>query len=269
MGNKKLIIFVILLCFVVFFSCKRELPGLNESLFANTQVERMAKAIGNNNLKELNTILQNESANINFQEQKYGNTILMFAVGNDRVDAIKILLKHGADPNIQSWYDSSNATILAAEDYFQSCDTSIMHELIKHNANLNIVQHINRTYENGMHTNLKTTPLLIAIKNNCFNMVKCLVNNGANINVKIDSTGFGAIADAIIYENLGIAKYLIVEKRAKIPPYCFTREFQGVQQKLSVIDLLNEKDYDKSEANYKLKQEILNYLKSSESGADK
>lgn len=259
MENKKVAIISFFL--IINISCNRELPGLNKKLFSNTPVQSVAEAISNNDLRTLREILIKRNEMINFQESKYGNTVLMFAVANGKADAIEILLDNRADPNKQSPYDNSNAMTLAAEDYPQTCDTNIMHKLIKHNANVNVIQHINRIYENGMHTDIKITPLMTAAKNGCMNMVRCLVDNGANIDLYVYYQGYSAITTAIIADNLDIARYFIIEKKASIPKYCYIRALGKEEEKrMSITDLLIEKEYDKSDPNYKLKVEILNYL---------
>jgi hypothetical protein len=103
---------------------------------------------------------------------------------------------------------------------------------------------------------------MVAAKNNCLGIVKVLLNAGADINMYTYYPGYGAITEALIHDNIEIAKYLIIDKGAKIPDYCFIRNRgEKDEQKLTIIDMLNEQHYEPNTNNDKYKKEIIAYLK--------
>ena len=239
------------------------LPGFDFKLFKNTPAAQLADAVEDEDIEEIRNILRNKSVDVDFKEPKYGHTLLMLAVADDKQKSTAELLEAGANPNLRSNYGDDNALTISIEYNDGNCDTMILRSLIHHWTDLNAVRNIDRIESNGMHTVIKDTPLMMAARNDCFPIVKCLVENGADINKYTYYDGFSAITESIIHDNLSITKYLLIDKQADIPQYCFIR-FEGKpnEQKLTLTDLLNEEKFDVGSQNYKLRETILEYLNS-------
>ena len=73
-------------------------------------------AIIADNIEIVGYLIEKDKKNLNLQDSKYGETPLMCAVVNGKVDIIKILLDHGADVNIKNKF---NKTVL---DYAETCE---------------------------------------------------------------------------------------------------------------------------------------------------
>ena len=135
--------------------------------------------------------------------------------------------------------------------------------MIDYHGDVNYIQSIDRIENTGAHSLVKRTALMIASRNNCLGIIKVLVNAGADVNKYTYYQGYGAITESLIQDNLEIAKYLIIDKQAKIPEYCYIRnKGEKDELKLTITDMLNEQHYDPGSANYRYKEEIINYLKS-------
>lgn len=125
--------------------------------------------------------------------------ILSSGIGSEEVAAL--LLKHGADPNMQS--DEGHTALMTVSDS-EIENESFVNLLLNANADVNIVNkigmtalhsassrgHINivkRLLENKSDPNIGTneaTPLLLTISNNHLEIAKILLDAGANPNVK-------------------------------------------------------------------------------------
>jgi len=262
MGNKMFVLF----CGIIYLqSCNTTnyLPAFDFELFSNTPVKELAKAVENENVQIINQILKDTLIKVDYQEQKFGHTLLMLAIANNKIKSVDALLKNKANPNLSTKNKEDNSWSIATENYPNLCDTSILSLLADFNTDINFIQNIDRVEHNGMHSVVKRTLLMIAVRNDCYAISKFLIDKGANINVYTYYDGYGAITEGIIHNNINIVKYLIIDKKAIVPKYCYIRDKGGKnEQKLTVTDLLKEQQYDKETENYKLREEIINYLKS-------
>lgn len=105
---------------------------------------------------------------ININKLYYGYSYLYYAYQHKKIKIIKYLIKHGANINILNYYDD---TLL-----FTACqnnDYKMIKYLIKHNANINITN------------NHKMTPLMIIIINkpNAFKIIKLLLKHNADTTI--------------------------------------------------------------------------------------
>lgn len=239
------------------------MPGFDFKLFKNTPVWELAKAVEKEDTSRITMILKDRSIKVDYHDPKLGNTLLMLAVTNHKKKSIIKLLEAGANPNERDYSDNATPLLYACEYHTDDCDTSILNMLIKRQADVNFIQNIDRIEDNGAHSIVKATVLMIAVESGCLNMVKVLLNSGADINRYTYNDGYGAITVGLIQDNLQIVKYLIIDKQARIPAYCFIRnEGEKDEQRLTITDMLNEQHYDSSSDNFKYKEEIIGYLKS-------
>jgi len=156
-------------------------------------------AIHNNDSDFMNTLIAN-GADVN---TKYpgGETLLQSAAITGRTDSVKLLLQAGADIN-------------AANDRGQ---TSLHYPLDIKNSNYKKYKLSKDTLElllaNGADVNLKDragrTPLHLAAESADGDIVKLLLNKGANVNAKDDESGFTALHHAARLGKKNVAELLI------------------------------------------------------------
>lgn len=238
------------------------MPGFDYKLFKNTPVWELAKAVEKEDTNQIVIILKDTTLKIDYHERKFGNTLLMLAVASNKKKAVKKLLEYGANPNEKDYFNNSTSIVFACEYHSDDCDTIILKMLIEHHSDVNFIQKIDRIEDNGAHSFVCETVLMTAVKINCLNIIKILVDAGADINKYTYYEGYGAITEALIQDNIAIAKYLIIDRHAKIPEYCNIRNRgEKDEQKLTITAMLNEREYDHNSDNYKYKKEIINYLK--------
>lgn len=53
---------------------------------------------------------------VNYRESKFGQTLLMLAINNDKYESAKALLEVGANPNLSDRSEGSNAVIESARN---------------------------------------------------------------------------------------------------------------------------------------------------------
>ena len=228
-------------------------PGYEFELFKNTSIWNLAKAVRDEDTSEINKILNNKTVNIDFQEPKFGNTLLLLSVSNGKVLSVKVLLEHGANLDI---LDSDHMAAIHEATQFidlRKNVTQILELLLKHGANPNMPA--NSTMDSSY------TPLTGAIEN--LECTKILLNYGADVYYKTGNEypvwKSLLILDAPFDENILVAKYLIIDKKIKVPdPIFYTIPDH---QPRTILELLNKfKVYDDSKKQ-KAKAEILDYLK--------
>ena len=94
-------LFFLISSIVLWCSCNtgNYLPGFDFKLFKGTSVWELAKAVEKEDVKQIEVILKDTSIKVDFHEAKFGNTLLMLAVANNKKKAVKKLLEVGANPN--------------------------------------------------------------------------------------------------------------------------------------------------------------------------
>lgn len=127
-----------------------------------------------NNEFEMIEYLLKHGADVNAREHYFdGDSPLMLAVGKNNLDLVKLLVEHGANPNIK-YIDEVGDT----EGYtpfllaIQNNNFDMVKLLVEHGANVN------------SEADCGDTPLSLAVERNNFEMVKYLVEHGANVNRK-------------------------------------------------------------------------------------
>lgn len=233
----------------------------NFKLFKGTPAEDLALAVQDQDVKKIRTILNQQKVNVDFQEKRYGNTLLMVATMNNLNTSVDELLKHGANPNLRNKEQNESAFLLACSTNNYNCNVGIVEKMTYYGADLDSAQIFEEETDMGMHTTINNTPLMIAIESDCFETVKLLVAKGADINKYTYYEGYGAVTVALTDDNLEIAKYLIIDCKAKIPEYCYIRnEGQPDEQRLTIKQFLEEKVYDSGSENSRLRKQIIQYL---------
>ena len=251
-------------------SCERNLPGFDFDSFNETPVEKLAQAVKRENLEQIENLVTVGKVQIDYLDPEFGHSLLMLAVANDLPNSTDKLLELGANPNLRSKLfaeeDSSyivTPMFIACDHILNQnyCDTDLLESLIKYGGNVN--DQIKIRYV-GADYSVDRTPLLKASGGKCLKIVKFLVEAGAEINKYDYEKGTGPISEAIIHDRMDILRYLIIDKKALIPKYCFVSQAHNETPKktYTTTELLLIKNYDKGSTNDKIKIEVLEYLKS-------
>lgn len=238
---------------------ERQLPGYRFDLFDGTPYEKLADAVEDEDVEEIKEILKDKTLEVDFVEPQFGQTLLMMAVVNKRTKSVKALLECGADPNKTDERDETALTKACDYPLMLDCSTEIIKILLDHKADPNTVVNWSEPYNGSQHT----TPLMRAASGKCLDHVKILLEYGADINQYTYHPGYGAITESIIQDQMHITKYLIIEKGAKIPEYCFIIENPNdstLNDSLTVVELLMEEDYSDEPQKARLRDEIIEYL---------
>lgn len=154
----------------------------------------LAKRHGNNDFRELLTLILNGNININFQNNQ-GETALFCAVQLGKKRIVQLLLEHKADPNIDK-----------LSPLIQSCISGyleITKLLLDYGADID--------YEFA-ETMFPLTPITASIANSHIETTKLLIEQGAKIdivdieenNLLLQSIKFGNIKAAELFLKLGL-----------------------------------------------------------------
>lgn len=240
----------------------KELDIAKAEFFKGTPAFELVNAIRDNDDKKIYDILKKIKNNIDCKDVHNGYTALMYATIYKKNNAIKILLENGANPNLNSDKDKVNAFFFALNNtnkMTNECNTDVLNLMLKYGANVN--NHYTLYSESQKSQN---HILNIACTKGCLNIVKLLVDKGADINYYDNKYENSPVLMALYQDNLDIVRYLIIERKAKIPKVLFTRNEDetesGEEEKVDLKTFLNEQDYTNNPLNNKIKNEIISYI---------
>ncbi len=127
---------------------------------------------------EITQLLLDHGAEIDYQTNPDGNTALHFAAQNGQLETAEVLLKNGANPNIQNEKGETPLCLALKKGEEQSGEL-----LLKYNANPNIADRTG------------ASPLIISF--NRPKMAKLLLEHGADTNQRIIQNGYTALHLAV------------------------------------------------------------------------
>lgn len=216
-------------------------------LFENSRVWKLAKAVEKQDIKEIKEIAKADSTLLNYQEPKYGITLLHWSVNANKLSAVTALAECGANPNIQN-YAGISAFIEACNNLETSDYCKV---LLKYGGDVNAISKAKGIEDNR-------TPLAAASLSYDLARVKLLVEAGANIDYHSER-GECALRSACINESMEILKYLIVDKGADFKT---SIGFWGDGSPAYVVDWLRLMDFPLDSEKHRFKMEIVEYMKS-------
>lgn len=229
---------------------KSKLLGYDYCLFYDTPAWDLAQAVENNDSKKITEIISKNDSLINYREPKFGETLLYLTMWHNQVETFKLLLTLGANVNMHDSYNGSSPLIESCKHDINSVFANL---LLKNGANPNDVEIGVR--RKGNHTRL--TPLMAAAHKGELELVKELVNFGAEINYKNEYERT-ALGEAILLDKYDIILYLL-QKGAdySIPMYYNISENRPVY----IEEALQKKNPNATTEDFKLLDKILDYLK--------
>ena len=243
---------------------KSELTGRDYRLFQNTSAWELAKAVEDENTKKIDKIVSENPEIINYQESKYGNTLLMLTIMNQQLKPFKALLKRGADVNIHSTFDGTSSLIKACSSKFYNI--TFVKMLIEYGADVNDVETGERRKENGT----RLTPLIAASRTGRLDLVRFLVSKGADVNYQ-NEFGQSALSESVMVDEYKVAYYLLQNGADYNRPIYYRFDYSVPIEKSDPKDkgkpmyLWNVLKEDLSEfgtSEYKYKMRIIDFLKS-------
>ncbi len=206
---RKIILYILLFVFVCCNKIdkdkkvdKNKLLGDDYRLFQDTPAWVLAKAVWNDDVDKIDEEVKKNPQILNYQESKYGNTLLHLSISNDNYKGFKELLKLGANPNITDSFHCSTPLIEASENFEER--TKYIEELIKYKANVNYIE----CSQGKAEQKTNRTALVAASRAGHLKTVRLLVENGAEVNYKKGSNG-SAISSAVLRSHYNIVLYLL------------------------------------------------------------
>ncbi len=97
---------------------KSDLIGRDYRLFQNTSAWELAKSVQDEDVTKIDKIVSENPKIINYQEPKYGNTLLKLTVMNQQLKPFKALLEKDADINIHNTFDGTSSLIEACNSKY-------------------------------------------------------------------------------------------------------------------------------------------------------
>ena len=244
--------------------------------FKETPLWEVAQAVRADDSDEIKQILKEKKLEIDLNDPNYNQTLLALAIQNEKRNAFLTLLTEGSNPNKLVGNPKDATPFIYGIKKVRSCDLFYVENMLHHGANPNL--EIKNPKPGYYFQN--SFPLLVAISNQtnrCLDLIKLLVDNGANINCcyKESSSDFceGVIAKTLLLNDMETLKYFVVEKKMNIPDTVIvmgeddkaTQEVYGLKEVLNsqyyeYEDFVRDgKKFDRSKSR-NIKNEILEYL---------
>ncbi|MBK9249762.1 MAG: ankyrin repeat domain-containing protein [Ignavibacteria bacterium] len=238
---------------------KSKLLGNDYRLFQGTPVWNLAKAVQDENTSEIIRLVRDEKVNINFQESKYGQTLLMLSIVNLQYSSCKTLLEVGADVNIHDTYSGKSAIIIAAAVFNDIDDnTRFVKLLLSHGADPSDAEVGDRKH--GHWTRFTPLTYSTSISKTRLPIVKVLVEAGANINYR-DENNFSALSSALLASDYEVVLFLL-QKGADYKSVIVDRaKYSETGSKVYIQDLLREHCLPLNSKEYLQKMAVVEFLK--------
>lgn len=243
---------------VLLFSCnnretivdKSELLGNDYRLFQNTPAWELAKALEDEGESKINELINKDKKLIDYQEPTFGSTLLMLTIKNQQYKSFEILLKNKASTKIHDTYEGSSALIEACSSKYY--DIKFPELLLEYGANVNDVQ-VDIEKEGKIRT-----PLMVACKTGKLDLVKLLVEKGADLNYQ---NGYkqSALSESVMTDRYNVAIYLIENSADYKQPIFYRLE---EDKPMYLVDVLREDFFELDTDEYKYKMQIVDFLKS-------
>lgn len=264
-----------LLLMIGFFmnSCAQDvsMPGYRFDNFKGTSNLDLAKAIQHDEIEKVREILKKKENDLDLKDPFYNQTLLALTIVNKKEDAFIELLNHGANPNEICGNNNEFTPFLHSIDFSENCNSFYIEQLLIHGADINKeIKYIDR---NGVLK--QEIPIFHAINKSrdngdeCIDLVKFFVNNGANLNVcyqnPMTDLCEGIIYNCLYSKSIDLLKYFVIEKKIAIPKIVYTKGSidKSNVDKYTLIQILETSDYDFDDIPElkKSKDEVLIYLR--------
>ena len=234
-----------------FLGCDAQPPLFNVKIFLGLYGDLAVEINEEDTLGIIKAVKEN-NLDVNYQDPKYGISLLHWSIANRKYYSCETLLKLGANPNLTDTIKEYVPPITLAAGIAET--STFLRLLLKYGGNPNFV-----TKKNGEVQYTEATPLNAAASSR-LESVKLLVDHEADINLMPYPESL-PLTTALITQNISISKYLVIEKKADINKV-FTTTIDNDTSRIA--DLLRLNLFDLNSEEYKIKMELVQYLKSIE-----
>jgi len=253
-------IFIYSLILILLNSCNnrenlgdKNLLGNDYELFKNTPVKALASALESGNSLKIKTECTKKNLDLNFQEPKFGSTLLMLSIRNRQFENVELLLKLGANPNIADTYKGETAVITAAK----VPESKYLDIILRYKGNPNSIENL-PTKEGD---EVRQSALLAAIgplDDSSLEKVKLLVNAGAYIDFKVEGHTDSPLGEAFTNEKMDIVLFFL-QKGANVNQYIYIT-IEG--REVYILEALRNCVFDLNSKEFSYKKEVVKLLKS-------
>ena len=190
---------------------KGDLLGDDYRLFQGTPAWDLAKAVEDQDVNEIKRQVQVKNIPVDYREERWKQTLLMLAVRTNKIKSVETLLELGADPNTPNdtvEYFGENAVIIASTSVRAS--PKILKLLLENGGNPNSVECGVQKDGHGNFIPARFFALYEAVPLfEDFEKVRMLVEAGADVNMQTETTGAGAMQQAIALDRMDVLLYLL------------------------------------------------------------
>ncbi|SHG48773.1 ankyrin repeat domain-containing protein [Flavobacterium defluvii] len=251
---------IILIVLFVVVSCnkeekvnKRNLLGNDFRLFQDTPVWNLAKAVDDENLSLIKEEINFKKANPNYKESKFGSTLLMLAIKNNKYKSVNLLLILGADPNLEDSYTGETAMICASKNK----DINYLKLLLKYKGNPNSKENV-QTKKGDQARKTALTSAISYFDDTSLEKVKLLINAGADLNYYNEGHTDLPLGLSLTLDKMDVALYLIQKGANYNLP--MSKDTKG--QNVYILKALRQCVFDLESTEFQQKKQIIRYLKS-------
>jgi len=229
---------------------KANLRGSDYRLFQDTPAWNLAKAVWDDDSTEVKKIVMSDTSLLNYREPIYGQTILFIPIYHNQQRVVELLLRLGGKCNIYDTFSGRSPIIEACEN---NVDTTLLNILLRYGANASDIEIGERKEGNTT----RNTPLIVASINGNIDLVKILINKGADVNFR-DEYGRTALSEAVRQERYNVIFYLLI-KGANNRSY--TSYIPSQKKYYFIQDELQYLMPELNSQNYKIKMQIVDFLR--------
>lgn len=233
-------------------SSNKRLTGYNIKLWKGTPAWKLAKAVESNDTSEVNRILGKGQLSIDYREPTYGESLLYWAIYNNKIETVCFLLSKGANPNLHTRFNGESPMTLSCK--YSDIDIEILSLLLEYGGNPN-----DHATEQDSITYMRSdrTPLYCAAGSS-LEKTKMLIEAGADVNMALVK-GDTPLYNALLGNRFDVILYLLTECGVD-PMNTFVVTMKG--DTLQYLDLLNNARYLESEENESNMRRIRELVKS-------
>jgi len=234
---------------------KSKLTGYDYRLFQDTPAWPLAKAVEEGDTSKIKTEVIENKINPNYQEARYGNTLLMMSIFNNDYASAKALLDAGADPDLRDKHRGANAVIDAAGN----SDLKYLKLLLAYKGNPDVVE--NRTVKDDDSPMQTAVTSAISYSDpNSLKKVELLIEAGADVNYPVDKNNNTdlPLGKALLQDKIDVALYLL-EKGADYRRAVY-KTING--HDVYILEALRKSMLDLQSPEYQKKLAVVAFLKS-------
>ena len=238
--------FILFLMVLMESSCQDSNPIRTIDIYKGEYFYLM-KAVQKEDIATIEQIVADKKLNLNYADAAHGVSLLNWCIFSKRLKAFEELLILGANPN---WQDPKGefappiteaAKLPETDKYLKVC--------LKYRGDPNCISKKIKGTENQ-------TPLYGSFYSDRMENIKILIANGANVNLAPEGY-WTPLAELLVQDKIVMAKFLIDQGADYIKMNFKTESGND----LNILDLLRMNKFNLNSEEYKIKMEIVEFLK--------